>query len=1049
MNPSLPFVRPVAFLFIVAVAALTPMVQGQSNPPGGVDTIVGAIEKLEDQRDPKCHATASRLEGFMYGTPLTEAARDRKVDLQKKLILSIWTKASTEAKAQQLPEVSTAILEPIAAAALRRSVLPNGDVEVTLASGQKLLLESRDVRQYGTVAYALRAILSVQQDALLSPDLHLAPLSTDAVNTLKSYVDNYTLAALNLSDKIARIKDEKELQPATFAAGWGQIAPADAGPVVTAKLERRAGQSKPGEVLRKIMEQKLASFASYNGKVDPIFFSNIRVFYARYPWPEAKPDIEAIGQAFSAAAMDFVADWILKSQEQAKQAGHAVVRESDVAAVFAKNAPYKVNEFEDVIFFANLSKEKQLYIEAYDADSFRDSGLHWQLFKQVIDSPGFPLKMDFDPFAAELLSEGTAQIGVLLFREAGLMAREAGSSTLKAEFIPKAEKRIAQLMKEQISTPAPARPPQKLASSPLSTKTSGKYFDDITLSTKLDFTHRSSDWLSRFQRTFLYSVNGAPEAPKPGQDVAHDVAPSFSGSGVAADDIDGDGFADILIVGGVGNKLYLNDGHGAFRDVTAEAGIDWLGPDGKPGEPRQPLIIDFDNDGREDILITYVNAGHRLYRNVGEKGAPKFIDVTDQAGLGGEGLVGSAAAALDYDRDGLIDLYVGYYGNYVQGQGPNLARKNFNATPNKLFRNVGNMQFKEVVGSGTENTGWTQAVAAVDFDNDGWQDLIVGNDFGVNSWYRNLGNGKFEDVAPAYGTDIPANSMNVGTADLNGDGLPDVYISNILTMVKDEKYVLPTEETKMKLNPKKLATMRVVGFNHLFTSEKAGKGKEEKYELSDAIDREDTSTGWAWDADFFDFDNDGDDDLYVVNGLNEYKMYDANFDIKTPSGDKQTWMFSVHDVENNVFFVNEQGKLRNRSADSGADLAMNSRSAAYLDYDNDGDLDIVINNFNGPAVFLRNNAEKLSRHWIELRLVGDPSKHSNLDAIGAELIVSAGGKKEWREVQGGTGYLSQHPKVQHVGLGAAKTADVTITWPNGDVQTVKGLEADKLHVIRQ
>ena len=126
------------------------------------------------------------------------------------------------------------------------------------------------------------------------------------------------------------------------------------------------------------------------------------------------------------------------------------------------------------------------------------------------------------------------------------------------------------------------------------------------------------------------------------------------------------------------------------------------------------------------------------------------------------------------------------------------------------------MQFREVKDSGTENTGWTQAVAAVDFDQDGWPDLVVGNDFGVNSWYRNLGNGKFEDVAQKYGTDIPANSMNVGTADLNGDGYPDVYISNILTMVKDEKYVLPTEDTKMKLNPAKLATMRVVGFQSPF-----------------------------------------------------------------------------------------------------------------------------------------------------------------------------------------------------------------------------------------
>ena len=187
----------------------------------------------------------------------------------------------------------------------------------------------------------------------------------------------------------------------------------------------------------------------------------------------------------------------------------------------------------------------------------------------------------------------------------------------------------------------------------------------------------------------------------------------------------------------------------------------------------------------------------------------------------------------------------------------------------------------------------------------------------------------------------------------------------------------------------------------------------------------------------------------MVNGLNEYKMYDASFDLKTPSGDTQTWMFSVHDVEDNVFFVNEGGRLRNRSPESGANLPMNSRSAAYLDYDHDGDLDIIVSNFNRPAVFLRNNSEKLGRHWIELRLVGNTRSTPTSTPSGANIIISAGGKKEWREVQGGTGYLSQHPKVQHVGLGSAKSADVTITWPNGDVQTVKNLAADQIHVIKQ
>jgi len=564
--------------------------------------------------------------------------------------------------------------------------------------------------------------------------------------------------------------------------------------------------------------------------------------------------------------------------------------------------------------------------------------------------------------------------------------------------------------------------------------------------------HRSSDWLSRFQRTFLYSLKGT-DAVKPGSgEPAEDFPPTFSGSGIAAEDINGDGYPDVLIVGGLGNKLYINNGDGTFKDVTATAGINWIGPDGKPGEPRQPLIVDLDNDGKKDIVISYVNAPHRVYRNVSsDSGDIKFTDVTAMANLGGDGLVGGPIVAFDFDRDGLLDLYVGYYGNYIQGVGPNLARMNRNATPNKLFRNTGGFTFREVPNSGTENTGWTQAAVSVDFDNDGWPDLVVGNDFGINAYYRNKGDGTFEDVASQLGTDLPSSSMNVGTADLNKDGYPEFYISNIVAMVKDEKYVMPTEETKMKRKAEKLATMRVVQNNQLFVSTPPStKGGLPHYGISDAvIDPMDTSTGWAWDADFFDFDNDGDDDLYVVNGLHEYFIYSAQFKVQTAQGEKEM-QWAVHEKEPNVFYVNENGRLQNRSAESGADFSGNSRSAAFLDFDNDGDLDIVINNFDAKATFLVNNSEKLHNNWLKVKLIGNPAKHSNRDAIGATLTaVTPSGNRIWREVQSATGYLSQHPSQQHFGLGKDVVADVTVVWPNGERRTYKGLAANQVHTITQ
>src|SRR5262249_34306922 len=198
-------------------------------------------------------------------------------------------------------------------------------------------------------------------------------------------------------------------------------------------------------------------------------------------------------------------------------------------------------------------------------------------------------------------------------------------------------------------------------------------------------------------------------------------------------------------------------------------------------------------------------------------------------------------------------------------------------------------------------------------------------------------------------------TMNVGITDLNRDGFPDVYISNIVTMNKDEKYVLPDTKTRMKFNPVKMATMRVVEANDLFTSV-GGKGKELSYEQSKAVGRGYNSTGWSWGANFFDFDNDGDDDLYVVNGMNEYAVYSSvNPYLTDPSGARANAFLPVADKEAPVFFVNRGGRLLEESEKSGANPLGNARAVAQLDIDSDGDLDMIVNNFNLEAIVYRND----------------------------------------------------------------------------------------------
>ena len=499
----------------------------------------------------------------------------------------------------------------------------------------------------------------------------------------------------------------------------------------------------------------------------------------------------------------------------------------------------------------------------------------------------------------------------------------------------------------------------------------------------------------------------------------------------------------------MGNKLFLNNGKSGFTDITLQAGLDWRRADGTAGEPRQPIIADFDNDGLQDIFITYVDDDHRLYRNLGNN---RFEDITRQSGLGGKGLVGGPAVVFDYDNDGLLDIYIAYFGDYIHGVLPTLARYNVNGLSNKLFHNKGDLQFEDVTqGSGVDNTGWGQAASHTDLDNDGWQDLIVGNDFGVNAYYRNKGDGTFEDISKSIGTSKPSYTMNVGISDLNNDQFPDIYISNIVMMNKDETYVSPDKNTPMKFNPDKLANMRVIEANDLFISH-VDHGKLKRYYLSKAVERGYSSTGWSWDADFFDVDNDGDDDLYVVNGMNEYNLYSTENPYYTDpvENKKRNVYFSESNRDSNVFFLNHGGKLQNLSSMSGANLLGNSRSVAYLDYDNDGDLDMILNNYHDAAVFYRNNAEKLANNWLKIKLIGDPAKKSNRDAIGARILVSKkDGNTVWREIHGGIGYLSMHPKKQHIGLGKQSQASLTIRWPNGEISKFDDLEANQSYIINQ
>ncbi len=1077
------------------------------------ETILQTIQDLESARDPKCYATATRLENMIYGIPLKDEARFKKIDLQKALIRRVWQNASSAVKAKGVAgaRVSKEDLQLVVQKILYYSRTKDEDFIVEIPSQEPRIIKKLRFSQYTSVAYALRAIFAVQQDELLLNDHdELVPLDQDAIAFLKEVVDVYTMIALDLASFEARRVDQRLISAELITKVWKSISwlnPPDAqpnSPQRSVVLSDRVLKNQSA-ILQELIDRKITAFAAYNNTVpleqkDNLLFKMMSESYARAPFPKEENARWAIKEMLEKILIQFAMDVLLKSQEIAQDRRHPLVTAQDAYTASQAIAPHVVDDHETVIFFPNLHQEDKIVLANYDSDSFRDFGTHWQVLKDVFQKDqDIRIKTNLDPFATEIVTEAIAQYGVLVLRVAGnSVNRESklkrGALVVTPRDLEQGKKSIDASVKLNAQTKAALVEPEKIISAP------GEYnpleikepfFSDITRKVKINFEHRLSDW-------FVQWINAPDEK-------GHDRVLINSG-GVAAEDINNDGYPDILLVGGGGNQLLINDGKGHFINKTKQAGINFVREDGSKGEPRQPIIADFDNDGWQDILITYVDDQHRLYRNID---GVHFEDLSAKINLGGKGMIGGPVTVFDFDQDGLLDIYIGYYGRELAPErrsalaaylyqkkkkglgaarsqrktsgalgigdpaqpktssdlfntgssadlpiGPTLNLDNKNAAPNALLRNLGGFNFKDVAkGSGAENHRWTTAAAHTDIDGDGKQDIVVSNDFGKKTILLNKGDGRFKDEADALGITETYHSMNVGIADLNHDDFPDIYFSNINSMLKNAKYTFPNAGTPLDTTPGNIAKMIYNETSTLYLS-KVKDGKLLTYVLCDDFKKGADDLGWAWDADFFDFDNDGDDDLYVLNGYNDYAQR-KNLQL-SHNAVVMSVLTKVHPLleENRdykIFFVNQDGQMVNFSDESGAKLKGYSSSAVYLDFDRDGDLDMIFNNTNAPAVFYQNNTGgKNGNHWLAVKLIGAPQKKTNRDAIGARLIAKTpSGNHIWREVRGGTGYLSMDPKQQYFGLGKDTQMDLKIDWPNGEIQNVKGLKADQFYTIKQ
>ena len=488
--------------------------------------------------------------------------------------------------------------------------------------------------------------------------------------------------------------------------------------------------------------------------------------------------------------------------------------------------------------------------------------------------------------------------------------------------------------------------------------------------------------------------------------------PETVGAGCAFLDYDNDGWMDVYFVNSgpsdfftpptpLKNALYRNNGNGTFTDVTDKAGV----AGGKFG--MGVAAADFDADGFVDLYIT--NYGPNiLYRN---NGNGTFTDVTDKAGVASSGW-STCATWFDFDNDGKLDLFVSSFVFYDKSQNPlctdaTLQRRYycvprlFKPTPSRLYRNNGNGAFTDVSRESgiADHPGKSFGAVATDVNNDNLMDLFVANDTMPNFLFVNKGGGKFEEVGLAAGVAYgeagrPRSGMGVDAADYDGDGWQDLFVANI-----DHEFF------SLYHNDKEL----------IFTDQPG--------EIAPS-----TQLLSGWGLKFFDYDNDGDPDLFLVNG-----HPDDMIESRIPR---------VKHKEPLLLFENTGRGFKDVSATSGSVFGkvFSGRGMAVGDFDNDGDLDVLASNNGEPPLLLRNQGGN-KNNWLGLELV---AKKSNSAAVGAVITWQAGTLRRTRLRTGGGSYLSSHDPREILGVGTAKKIDsVQIRWPSGVTDKLTNVPLNK------
>jgi hypothetical protein len=504
-----------------------------------------------------------------------------------------------------------------------------------------------------------------------------------------------------------------------------------------------------------------------------------------------------------------------------------------------------------------------------------------------------------------------------------------------------------------------------------------------------------------------------------------------TGCGCAFFDYDNDGWLDIFLVNGTRfetdwaaadapvSRLYKNNRDGTFTDVTRQAGV------GHTGWGQGCCVGDYNNDGHDDLFVSYWG-DCVLWQNHGDG---TFTDVAKKAGVttdpgNGQRRWNTGCAFVDYDRDGYLDLFVANYIDFdpkttpLPESGPCLFKgimvacgpPGLQGGKNILFHNEGDGTFRDVSEkSGILKTHGTYGlgVAVSDFDNDGWPDIYVANDSTQSALYKNNHDGTFAEIAieagVAYSPDgKPQAGMGVSVADYDGDGNFDIVKTNFAGDTSSLYHNLGKDFFED-------------------TTFQAGLGRNTRF--------------MGWGVGFFDFDNDGWPDILAVNG----HVYP---EVKQPN-DEQGYR------QRKVLYHNlGNGRFADVSQDAGPGILepASARGCAFGDFDNDGDLDVVINCVNDVPQLLRCDTDA-KNNWLKVKTIG---VKSNRTGIGARVYCTPeGGRRLMDEVRSGSGYISQSDLRVHFGLGGAQKADLEIHWPSGQVDRIKDAKANQVVTVTE